>query len=55
MHGLRFVKEPSGNDLFFIIAQLAKVLVNFVALKWCKNVVSETSPGKCHKQHSTLL
>jgi len=37
-----------------IIAQPAKVLVNFVALNWCKNVVSETGLGNGHKQHSTL-
>jgi len=55
MQGLQFATEPSRNSTFSMIAQLANMLVHIVALKWSKNVVSETSPGKCNKQYSTLL
>jgi len=55
MQGLRFATEPSRNSIFSMIARLANMLVHIVALNWCKNVVSETGPGKCNKQYSTLL
>jgi len=44
--GLGFKKETGQKALFNMIAQPAKVLVHFVALNWCKKVVSETGQGK---------
>jgi len=39
-------EETSGIRVFGMITQPAKVLMHFVALKWCKNVTSETGLGR---------
>jgi len=43
MQGLKFAKEPGRNATFCLIARLANMLLDIVALNWCKNVASETS------------
>jgi len=48
--GLGFKKETGQKALFGMIARPAKVLVHFVALKWCKKVASETGQGKYKKE-----
>jgi len=55
MQGLKFAKEPGRNAMFCLIAQLANMLLDIMALNWCKNVASETGAGKCIKQYSTLF
>ncbi len=55
MQGLRFAKEPSRNAVFCSIAQLANMLLDILALNWCKNVASETGLGKCVEPYSMLF
>jgi len=55
MQGSGLAQETSQNALFGMIAQLEKRLVHFVPLKWCKNMVYETSLGNCRKNQSSLL